>query len=413
MAFFAGNIIVGYLYHALQRGIGPVGRDLRIGYLVPSLDDTTGWGRWACEFLNHIVRRGIEPVLWAPRSAEKHLSSLSFKCRAHFVLPELFDYLQSRRGMVRFKKIFDFKGSVHTDTNIHLVHSLDAHPWGIYGYLLARTLGIPHVITTHGRYGYIAYNKLIDRIVYRHIIKLATKMITVSDAVRKEILKYFSSSIALQKIETILNAVDSEHSIGGRNYPLKAGPPVIVSVTRFIPVKDIETSLRAFNIVREKYPDSSFLIIGPGNGLNNSYYRMIKDLIDKEKIGGVKILGRIEKAKLEGLYMEADLLLHTPRTLPDDFEAYGLIIMEAGLFGLPVVATRSGGIPEVVVHGESGILVDERDYQKAAEAILKILEDRGMAKRLGEKGREIALSRNWGWYVDQQKKMYDEILSAK
>ena len=388
------------------------GSNLKVAYIVPSLDDTTGWGRWGCEFLNHVVKRGIEPVLWAPRSAEKHLSCLSFKCRAHFVLPELFDYLQSRRGIESVKKIFDFKRSVHADTNIHLVHSLDAHPWGTYGYLLARTLGIHHVITTHGRYGYIAYNKLIDRMVYKHIIKSAIKLITVSDAVRKEILKYFSSSIASQKLQTILNAVDSENSIGTKNYPRKAGPPVIISVTRFIPVKDIETSLRAFNIVREKYPDVTFLIIGPGNGLNNFYYRMITDLIDKENIGGVKILGRIEKAQLQRFYMEADLLLHTPRTLPDDFEAYGLIITEAGLFGLPVVATRSGGIPEVVVHGESGILVEERDYRGAADAIVTILEDKGKAKRFGEKGREIALSRNWGWYMDQQMKIYDEVLKV-
>jgi|GEM_PF-2760632 len=387
-------------------------KSIKIGYIVPSLDDTTGWGRWACEFLNHIVKRGIEPVLWAPRSAEIRLSSLSFKCQTHFILPELFDYMQSISGILRFRKIFDLRRFVQTETNISLVHSLDAHPWGIYGYLLTRTLGIPHVITTHGRYGYIACNKVIDRIVYKHIIKSATKMITVSDAVRKEILKYFSSSIASQNIETILNAVDSENSIGGKNYSLKTGPPVIISVTRFIPVKDIETSLRAFNIVRGKYPDAIFLIIGPGDGLNNFYYRMISELIDKEKIGGVKILGRIGKAQLGELYMEADLLLHTPRTLPDDFEAYGLIITEAGLYGLPVVATRSGGIPEVVIHGESGILVDERDYRSAAEAILTILEDREKAKWLGEKGREIALSRNWTWYIDQQMKIYDEVLKV-
>jgi len=387
---------------------------LKIGYIVPSLDDTTGWGRWACEFLNHVVKRGIEPVLWAPRSAETHLSNLSnlsFKCRPHFVLPELFDYLQSRRGIVRFRKIFDFLRDASSDTNIHLVHSLDAHPWGVYGHLMARQSKVPHLITTHGRYGYIAYNKLIDRIVYKHVLKSAARIITVSDAVKKEILRYFSSSIALQQIETILNAVDSKNSIG-KDYPNKTGSPVIISVTRFIPVKDIETSLQAFKIVRQRYPDASFLIVGPGNGTNNFYYKTISELIAKEKIEGVRILGRLEKAQLEDLYKQADLLLHTPRTLSDDFEAYGLIISEAGLFGLPVVATRSGGIPEVMDHGESGILVDEGDYQKAAEAILTILEDKGKAKRFGEKGREVALSRNWEWYVDQQIKIYDEVLKG-
>jgi len=383
-------------------------RNIKIAYIVPSLDDTTGWGRWACEFLAHVIKRGVEPVLWAPKSAEKHYEKLDFiKCRPYFVLPELFDYIQSRSGMVSLTKIYDYYRTIHKNTNIRLVHSLDAHPWGIYGLIMANKLGRPLVITTHGRYGYIAYNKYIDRIVYKRVIKSASRILTVSDAVKKEILRYYSSTIPQSKVWTILNAVDSDKYTDNYNNHLRTVSPVIISVTRFIPVKDVETSLRAFKIVRKEYPDAIYLIVGPGNRVNNFYYNKIVELINKEQIEGVQMLGRIEKDELESLYMKADVMLHTPRTLSDDFEACPLIILEAGLYSIPVVATRCGGIPEIISHGESGLLVDEQDFRSAAESILEILANKKKAKQLGEKGRQIALSRNWEWYMDQQMKIYD------
>ena len=195
-------------------------------------------------------------------------------------------------------------------------------------------------------------------------------------------------------------------------YAPHATEPLIVSVTRFIPVKDIETSVRSFARLRAKIPGARYCIVGPGNGPRNYYHLRIRRLIEAERIEGVEIVGRVSRAELENYYRRATLLLHTARTLPDDFEASGLILLEAGLFGLPVVASASGGIPEVVAHESTGLLAPEGDADALAAAMLRLISDPALAARLGAANRRRALERNWSWYMGEQRRLYDEALAG-
>jgi len=76
-------------------------------------------------------------------------------------------------------------------------------------------------------------------------------------------------------------------------------------------------------------------------------------------------------------------------------ETFGLVALEAALMGRPVVVTRAGALPEVVAHGETGLVVDKEDDQGVAEAVAFLLENPEKARRMGEAGRERAL-RNFG-----------------
>jgi glycosyltransferase involved in cell wall biosynthesis len=387
---------------------------VRIAYVAPSLDDTTGWGRWVNDLLRHVRREGVEPVVWAPRSAEQHAGVEGVADEFYFVLPELFDYLQSRRGLSKLGTIYRFFRSVRPAKRVELVHSLDAYPWGIYGHFLAQCYDVPHIITTHGRYGYIAGDRLLDRKIYERVLAGSDVVITVSQAVRRAIIQRFAGSIAVERVLTIQNPVDaSAFPLSPMRASLRptTDRPVLLSVTRFIPVKDIETAVLAFKRVRECYPDAEYYIVGPGNGPRNSYYQSIKALIEREAIAGLHIVGKVSKHELSTYYAKATLLLHTAMTLPDDFEASGLILLEAGLFGLPVVATHSGGIPEVVEDGITGLLVPERDPDALAKAVIRLVVDPPLTQKLGQANRKRALERNWMWYVPQQLAIYRKLVA--
>lgn len=95
-----------------------------------------------------------------------------------------------------------------------------------------------------------------------------------------------------------------------------------------------------------------------------------------------RLLGRLDRAALPGLYAACDLLVW-----PGLEEAYGLVFLEAGAAGLPVVACREGGVPEIVEDGLAGRLVAGRDPAAFAATIRSLLDDPGARARLGEAGR--------------------------
>lgn len=386
---------------------------MRVGYIVPSLDDTTGWGRWANDFLRHIAARGIEPVIYAPPSSARHWNSHDGSAR--FSLPEFFDYLQSSTGLQRLRSLAACRQTMARSSSVDLVHSFDAHPWGIYGDWLARRHRVPHVITTHGRYGYIAQHRWTDRAAYRGVLRRAAQLIAVSEAVKHAVLAGFAADIPASRITVLQNPVDDQQFQQAGTLPPDVPPtgPVLISVTRFIPVKDIETAVRAFAAVKAAHPDASYWIIGPGNGPNNPYYLEIRGLIDSLGVSGIHIVGRVSKDVLSAFYRRATLLVHTARTLPDDFEASGLILLEAGLMGLPVVASASGGIPEVVAAGETGLLVPEQDHVTLSHAVNTLLDDASACTRLGDANRARALTRNWRRYAGRQLDIYGPLIAKR
>ena len=383
---------------------------VRIAYITPSLDDTTGWGRWANDFLRHIRDAGVEPVVLAPPSSQKFWPSGAGE--AHFVLPELFDYVQSLSGVQRLLAGRNVWAACRGLRDLRMVHSLDAHPWGIYGDWISRTHRVPHVLTTHGRYGYIAENRLVDRAIYARVLRRAAAMIVVSSAVGKAVTRAFRRDLDPARLAVLQNPVDESQfgAIGALPKEVSSSGPVIVSVTRFIPVKDIETAVRAFRLVREQVPQAEYFIVGPGNGENNAYHRSIRDLIARESIAGVHIVGRVSKEVLAAFYKRASILVHTARTLPDDFEASGLILLEAGLMGVPAVATASGGIPEVVEDGVTGRLVPEGDVAALGRSVVELLKNPEELRRLGAGNRARALQRNWPAYCAEQLRFYQRVI---
>ncbi|MBZ0271974.1 glycosyltransferase family 4 protein, partial [bacterium] len=90
------------------------------------------------------------------------------------------------------------------------------------------------------------------------------------------------------------------------------------------------------------------------------------------------------------LYARADAFVMASRSDGDDVEGFGIVFVEAGAFGVPVVGGRSGGVPEAVRDGESGFLADPLDPADIAGKIARILDDRALARRLGDEGRRLA-----------------------
>lgn len=157
-------------------------------------------------------------------------------------------------------------------------------------------------------------------------------------------------------------------------------PPTILFVGRQFERKGGDLLLKAFARVRNELPDARLLIVGP------------PDLrVDQP---GVTALGFLRKdvpeqeLRLREAYTEADVFC-----LPTRFEPFGVVFLEAMLYGLPCIGPNAWAVPEMLVDGETGIIVPPEDVDALTEGLLQVLRDPEKARRMGEAGRERAVSR--------------------
>jgi phosphatidyl-myo-inositol dimannoside synthase len=182
------------------------------------------------------------------------------------------------------------------------------------------------------------------------------------------------------------------HSAAGTESPTqKEHPPVVLCVARLVRenrYKGIDTLLYAWPRVLEKM-EATLLIVG--DGPDASRLRRIADALDLNS--SVRFAGPISDGQLAAAYASSSVFAmpgrHRLWPRPEG-EGFGLVYVEAGAAGLPVIAGDRGGSVEAVEEGGSGLLLDARDHRAVADAIVRLLTDPVLARRLGERGRELA-----------------------
>ncbi len=249
----------------------------------------------------------------------------------------------------------------------HLVHG------DIYGSMASRRLGVPFVSSRHNDDRYLAGP---FRYVDRAFARRADALIAISDAVRR-----FLESVGLprEKLVTIRYGLDAIPSAASELTPEAAGippdVPLVLAIGRLTPQKDHPTLLRAFARARTEHPGAMLAILGIGP-LEAETRALVSELHLDD---AVVLPGRLE---VRDWLERADIFVHTSR-----WEGFGIVLLEAMLAGLPIVATRVSAIPEVVADGATGLLVPSGDSDGVAGGLLDLLNDPVRAKMLGESGR--------------------------
>ncbi len=153
-----------------------------------------------------------------------------------------------------------------------------------------------------------------------------------------------------------------------------------VQACRLIAKKGLRTSLRAFARFRDRWPAAKFVLAGDGP-MRAEVEKMVAEM---ELGGAVELRGFLDQAGLAKLYAESHIFLH-PSEMTEDLNQEGVpnSMLEAMATGLPVAATLHGGIPEAVTDGATGFLVEERDDEGLASAMLRLAGDPEMWARMG------------------------------
>jgi phosphatidylinositol alpha-1,6-mannosyltransferase len=173
------------------------------------------------------------------------------------------------------------------------------------------------------------------------------------------------------------------------------GQRVLLTVARLVERKGVDTTLRALPRVIASVPDLTYLIVGQGP--DQSRLEMLAKELGVS--ANVRFVGRVPYAELPLYYNACDAFVMPSRNEPPDVEGFGVVFLEANACNKPVIGAYSGGIPDAIIEGETGLLVPPNDPDALATAILKLVGNQEYAKRLGEQGRESVLRRGHWDYV--------------
>lgn len=188
---------------------------------------------------------------------------------------------------------------------------------------------------------------------------------------------------------------------------------VILSIARIVERKGLKTAIDAFARIAARYPDTRYVIVGEGPE------RTALEAYAKETGLNDRIIfcGGVPDIELIHWYALCTIFLLVPTALTgSDMEGFGIVYLEANAFEKPVVASVTGGIEEAVFHERTGLLVPPDNARETANALQRLLDDPGLAYRLGHEGRNIVAHegtwenrsrelRNWLLRLSAQKRL--------
>lgn len=183
------------------------------------------------------------------------------------------------------------------------------------------------------------------------------------------------------------------------------GRQVIVCVSRLMRRKGQDALIRALPKIREELGDVALLLVGGG-----PYRSVLTQIAREENVeADVIFTGSVATSDLPAFYAAADVFAMPCRTRNRgwDVEGLGIVYLEAAASGVPVIAGNSGGAPDAVVAGDTGLVVDGTSISAVARAATEILADPVRAKEMGQAGREWVTS-EWTW--DHSAARFDDLL---
>jgi len=273
------------------------------------------------------------------------------------------------------------------------------------GYIAGTSFAGGSVVTAHGS-GDSYWNKgRLNYVARRELVQRFDTLISVSGYLERRLTQILGDSpprrVIYSGVDTELFAPGADPTRAKGSFGLE-GKFVLLCVGRLSPEKGVSTLVNSLPAIRRGIPNTKVLVCGRGSEeseLKAQAQRLdVGDMID--------FRGPVPQPKLPPYYDAADLVV-----VPSNKEAFPIVNLEAMSMAKAVVASDVGGIPEVVKHNETGLLVPPSDPPSLADAVLRVHGDPGLRERLGTNGRRLVEERfTWDAIAGEVEKAYLEIL---
>jgi L-malate glycosyltransferase len=244
---------------------------------------------------------------------------------------------------------------------------------------IGRMRGVPTVINYRGGYAADFFERSITWV--RPTLRCATSIIVPSEFLQQVFTRF---GFTAELVPNIIDLKRFAPNADGR--PVNPAAPHIIVTRNLEDIYDIGTALRALAIVREQWPAARMTVAGSGP--------QMQALVALTETLGltqcVTFSGRLDNEQIPALYQQADVFVN-----PSLVDNMPISILESLASGVPVVTTDVGGIPFLVEHDRTALMVPPGDAAAMAGALLALLGDRARAERLAAEGREYVQRYTW------------------
>jgi phosphatidylinositol alpha-1,6-mannosyltransferase len=278
---------------------------------------------------------------------------------------------------------------------VDVLHAGQLFPVGLAVYLVHRLTGVPYVVYVHGEELTTLGRGLGSGWAIRAVLGRAAAVFVNSRFTWGQVRAFGvpDTKVHLVRPGVDLNRFRPADGAGLRSRHGAPGAAVLLTVGRLVPRKGQDTVIRLLPEVLREVP-VVYWIAGEGT---DEERRRLRDLARQVGVEAhVRFLGAVSDRQLPALYSACDVFVMLNRTTPEgDVEGFGMVFLEAGACGRPVVGGASGGAVEAVRHGVTGYLVPEGDEGAAVRALVSLLQDPELRGRMGEAGRQVAARHGW------------------
>jgi len=299
----------------------------------------------------------------------------------HFLRRFWFRQVRNRPWQISSSELRAFTRTLER-ANARLLHIFFGH---IAVHLLPfiRAWPKPTVVSFHGADVLVDMDKPAYRKATKEMLDAVKRVLVRSESLRRAVVDLGCDE---NKIEIVRTGIPlDEFPFRERNFP-QNGEWRFVQACRLIEKKGLPVTLRAFARFLTRYPNATLAIAGDGPLLAE-----LQELARELKIDHrISLTGFISQEKLREIFYASHIFLHPSETGRDgNQEGVPNSMLEAMASGLPVFATRHGGIPEAIENGVSGVLVRERDHEALTSALLEASQDRHLLSRIARHGAEV------------------------
>lgn len=292
----------------------------------------------------------------------------------------------SRRAFRSFRSAVGEMSSNSIDSVFLLSGALTL--FGLLTLLFARMTGRRSLIFLYGKDILGAKGNRLESI----LLILASRL-SLRVAVNSKFTLGLLPSFLVKKTGVLYPGVDPAVASGvSGDARIRSDAKTILFVGRLVDRKGADDLIRAFSDLNGKAGEARLEIVGDGPEMGR-LQELARELGVSDR---TRFFGTLRGRTLYERFANAYVFAMPSKTAKGDVEGFGTVFLEAGLFGKPSVGTRSGGIPEAIRDGETGILVPEHDPKTLSDALGVLLADEKMTLRLGKNAREM-VSTKFTW----------------
>jgi phosphatidylinositol alpha-1,6-mannosyltransferase len=292
--------------------------------------------------------------------------------------------------------------------NTGLILGINVSYGGIIGLWVRRRRGTPYVAFAYA-YEFLKFRRhRVVRALLRRVYNEACGVVAISRFTRDSLVSF---GVPADRIEVIHPGAPPARTISSedvadvkRRFAIE-GSRVILGVGRFVPRKGHVTLVRAMRRIIERIPGAALVLVGEGPRPYDAVY----EANNLGMRGNVFFPASVSDDDLAALYQACEVFaLPTGDDGGAQVEGFGLVFAEAGAYGKPVVAGRSGGVVDAVLDGETGLIVEPDQPEALADAILSLMENPARAQELGENGRRrVETELNWTRFTERLLQMVE------